>query len=175
MKVLVTGGCKCGKSTFAEKYIMEMSKGRDLFYFATMKVIGEEGMAVVERHRTMRAGKGFTTIEQERDITKAPRFEGEEDATVMLECLTTLVANEMFEPVVMPSEDEIIAKLKSDLEEFASRYKNLLVITNNVFEDGAEYDESTRSYIRVMAALNNYLTARFDKTFEIVAGIPLEL
>ena len=62
---LVIGGSGSGKSEFAEN-LLEDSQRK--YYIATMQVYEEEGRKKVARHRRLRAGKGFQTIEQPRDM-----------------------------------------------------------------------------------------------------------
>ncbi|MDO4488845.1 MAG: bifunctional adenosylcobinamide kinase/adenosylcobinamide-phosphate guanylyltransferase [Eubacteriales bacterium] len=71
MLVMVSGGSGSGKSSYAEKFICDIARDCSRFYLATMPVYGEEGRQIVERHRAMRADKGFTTIEQQTDIDEA--------------------------------------------------------------------------------------------------------
>ena len=61
--ILVIGGSGSGKSAYAEKVALECQKEKRHFYLATMHVFGEEGQKKVERHKRMRAGKGFVTID----------------------------------------------------------------------------------------------------------------
>ena len=62
---LIIGGSGSGKSEYAENQAVLLSKKEDLslYYIATMKPFGEEGKRRVERHRRLRSGKGFFTIE----------------------------------------------------------------------------------------------------------------
>ena len=55
----------------------------------TRKVI-----SVWQRHRKMRAGKGFETVEC---YTGLKNLDFPENAVVLLECMSNLAANEMFE------------------------------------------------------------------------------
>lgn len=64
---LVTGGSGSGKSEYAEKLILE-SGAKEKVYIATMEVFGEESRERVRRHRRLRAGKGFRTIECPRNL-----------------------------------------------------------------------------------------------------------
>ena len=60
MTTLITGGSKCGKSSFAEKLLNDFT-GRKI-YIATMQPFGADAFEAIERHRKMRAGKGFETL-----------------------------------------------------------------------------------------------------------------
>ena len=74
MITLITGGSGSGKSAYAEKYICRVSNEngyKEKYYIATMQVFDDEGQRKIDRHRRLRAGKGFITIEQPRDIKKA--------------------------------------------------------------------------------------------------------
>ena len=90
--ILVTGGSASGKSAFAEKLLTERSsEGRT--YLATMRASGEEAQERIARHRKMREGAGFTTVEYPVHISDAVSSCG---GAVLLEDLGNLVANEMF-------------------------------------------------------------------------------
>ena len=59
--ILVTGGSGSGKSEFAEGLLADIKENK--YYIATMAVNGEEGRKRVERHRRLREGKRFITLE----------------------------------------------------------------------------------------------------------------
>ena len=65
MLELVTGGSGSGKSAYAESRICEWNRQdpKPLFYIATMYPYGEETEKKIERHRMLRKGKGFETLE----------------------------------------------------------------------------------------------------------------
>ena len=94
MMALVTGGASCGKSAYAEDLCME--SGAPLVYLAAMRPFGEEGAARVRKHRAQRAGKGFTTIECYEGLDAVLCDDRIEGATLLLECLGNVVANELF-------------------------------------------------------------------------------
>ena len=91
--ILVIGGSGSGKSAYAEKVALECQKEKRHFYLATMHVFGEEGQKKVERHKRMRAGKGFVTIEQPTDIMQClPALREAGGGVVLLECMSNLAA-----------------------------------------------------------------------------------
>lgn len=109
---VITGGSGSGKSAFAEDCIVKYHRGDSpLYYVATMMPFGVEMEAKIDRHRKMRAGKGFETIECYLDLHQtAEEFKaykmkglhscdgksGAEKPDVLLECMSNLVANEWF-------------------------------------------------------------------------------
>lgn len=73
MIALVIGGSGSGKSAYAEQMAVKAAGNGSLYYVATMQVYDEEGKKKVERHQKMRAGKGFLTIEQPRNLKRQQR------------------------------------------------------------------------------------------------------
>ena len=67
MLVVVTGGSGSGKSAFAEETILSLGEARRI-YIATMQAFDEESHRRIRRHRHMRAGKGFETIERYTEL-----------------------------------------------------------------------------------------------------------
>ncbi|MBQ2041889.1 MAG: bifunctional adenosylcobinamide kinase/adenosylcobinamide-phosphate guanylyltransferase, partial [Firmicutes bacterium] len=68
MTIFISGGCKNGKSTIAEDCCAALACGGPLYYIATMQAYDDEDRARIKRHQNSRAGKGFITIEQPRDL-----------------------------------------------------------------------------------------------------------
>ena len=68
MITLVTGGSGSGKSAYAESLLYSCQGIR--YYIATMQIYDAEGEKKVERHRKLRAGKGFLTIESPMNVGK---------------------------------------------------------------------------------------------------------
>ena len=90
MFILVTGGSGSGKSEFAENIAMKLD-GK-MLYVATMKPYDDECLKRIERHRKMRDGKGFRTVECYTDLSEIT----ESADTILLECMSNLTANVMF-------------------------------------------------------------------------------
>ena len=59
------------------------------------------------------------------------------------------------------------------IEELLKTVKDFIIVTNNVFEDGIVYDETTMNYIRTMGCINQELVKMADKVIEVVVGIPI--
>lgn len=181
MLILILGGSGCGKSAYAEKRIVELAsengtRRMPIYYLATMHVYGEEGQRKVERHRAMRLDKGMFTVEQTSHVARALSKMESGDKAVILEDLGNLVANEMFDKEQIP-EDTADSMAERIVREIMTLYKgvdHLVLVSNNVFEDGIEYEASTDQYIRVLGKVNTLLAKEADSVVEVVVGIPLE-
>lgn len=162
MIVLVTGGSGCGKSTWAEKLIASLPDEKRV-YIATMKVYDEESVRRVERHRAQRADMGFATIECEKDLASA---QVEEGSVVLLEDLVNLMANEMFD-------GGNVRRIAPALQKLAMKCRHLVMVTNDVFSDGADYAESTQEYLRKLSDINRQAAQIADIVVEVVYSIPV--
>lgn len=193
MITLVTGGSGSGKSAYAEDVAVS-AEGTEKYYIATMQIYDAEGERKVERHRKLRAGKGFTTVESPRNVGQVvfPTFTETKKVckdcqepehirkkpgqkTALLECMSNLVANEMFSTDGMREEDAVVTKVVQDMELLATKLDHLVIVTNNVFEDGLPYDEGTMAYLRALGRINAVLAKRADRVMEVVVGIPVIL
>ena len=75
MKVLVTGGAASGKSEYAEKVLLSLAGSGEKLYIACMRNDSEAAKRIA-RHRALREGKGFVTIEKDTglgDLTERVR------------------------------------------------------------------------------------------------------
>ena len=170
---LIIGGSGSGKSAYAEDYMVSISEDRKKYYIATMQIYDEEGKRKVERHRMLRGGKGFSTIEQPVDIGKAAEKMEAEDRTALLECVSNLTANEMFSGEVPGTEEVITEKIVGGIAVLNRELTHLVIVSNNVFEDGNVYDKTTMAYIRAMGRINQKLAEMADEVVEVVVGIPI--
>ncbi len=164
MITLITGGSKCGKSSLAEK-ILDGFFGKK-YYIATMRPYGRESLEAIERHRNMRSGKGFETIEK---YTGLDEIVIPENSAVLLECMGNLCANEMFgDKIVNP-----VKKIIDSIRYLDSISETLVIVTNETGADGIEYAPETMAYISHMNEIN-CITADFaENVIECVYGIPV--
>lgn len=167
MRVLVVGGSASGKSSFAEALALSLSEKR--YYLATMAVFGEEAKSRIERHRLMRRGKGFETIECERglgSLTLPSR------GLVLLEDMGNLCANELFSG---SGEHNVVDIILNDIRKLSSRCEHLIVVSNEVFSGGTDYAGDTLLYMHELARINNSLANEFDMVYHIQCGIEVRI
>lgn len=204
MMLVITGVSASGKSACAERRAVELADGGPLYYVAAMEPYGEEGRRRIERHRRLREGKGFVTVECYRDIERAVDMIGASrcmEATVLVECMSNLLANEMFSRGAEPGTAELgptdptgrdsaadvwrddgderqrrlLDKMLSGLSYLSGQCRNLIVVTNEVFSDGGAYGEETEVYIKLLGALNQRLVEMADEAVEVVYTVPLHI
>ncbi|MBE5958625.1 MAG: cobinamide kinase [Lachnospiraceae bacterium] len=187
MIVLVIGGSGSGKSEYAEMRICNLYKSmmcekaytetkmNRLFYIATMQSFSSEEDKKIERHRRLREGKNFETIEQPFDVEKVEDKLVNKSDCFLLECMSNLVANEMFRGDVVVSEDKVVGKITEALSGLIEKSSNAVIVTNNISEDLGNYDDTTKSYISALGKINACLAEKADEVIEVVAGIPITI
>lgn len=170
MFTLIIGGSGSGKSEYAENTAVKLSResGLPLYYIAAMQPFGAEGEKRVERHRRLRAGKGFITIERYVNLKELSL---PEKGVVLLECISNLAANEMFEE--KGAGGQTVEEVLLGVHELRKKARHLAAVTNDIFSDGMIYDKTTEQYQRYLGAINRELAAEADRVVEVVCGIPL--
>ena len=167
MLALITGGSGSGKSEYAEGLICFLGGRR--VYLATMRVTDAESREKVLRHRKLRADKRFITIEQTDNIGKSPLLP---DSDVLLEDMGNLLANYMYDPKIRRDDREIADAVLNEITDLSRICSNLVIVTNDVFSDGAEYEEETLRYMKLLAFINKETAKAADLVAEIICGIP---
>lgn len=185
MLVVVTGGSGSGKSVYAEQLLAEqplteagktqkVQKKAQKYYIATMKPFGSEGQERIARHQKQRQGGGFITVEQYTQIEKANIPPGE-TVNALLECMSNLVANEMFDDNNTRSVEELVRDITGGIEKLYAHCRHLVIVTNEVSSDGNNYDRETMEYIRCLGAINQHLAKIADSVVEVVYSIPVKI
>ena len=170
---LITGGSASGKSAYAEKMAVDAG-AKSRYYLATMKPWGKEGQERVEKHRNMRAGKGFTTIECYTRLEQAALSFGEEqpeNRVILLECMSNLAANEMFEE--KGAGEKTVEAVLEGIKKLSSQVRHLVIVTNEIFSEAASYEGDTIRYQEYLGIINQNIGKMADEVVEVVYGIPI--
>jgi len=190
VRTLVIGGAASGKSAFAEAEVAAAAAERcpgPRYYIATLEPRAAEDRARIARHHRLRAARGFETLERYAGLAG---LDLPARGAALLECVGTLLANELFSPAgaaygytacappqwarAAEAAERAVLEGASMLE---GRCAELVVVTNDVFAGGGAraLGEGTACYMGVLAAVNRALAARFERVVEVVCGIPLYL
>lgn len=168
---LIIGYPDSGKSALAEELITGNStadmngikSGR--YYVATMIPYGDEGEERIRKHRYMREGKGFITIEQPYDVDKIiERIYDPAESDVLLECVSNLAANELFERHT--DADQTVRKITGDIRKLTRQLRSIVIVTNH-YEIEAGFDEETMLYAKTLDRINEKLRSLADEVIEL--------
>lgn len=167
MFLVITGGSGSGKSAYAEQCVLDFGPAERI-YIATMYPFDEECDRRIKRHREMRRQKQFSTLECYTGLKEA---DIPEDSVVLLECMSNLTANEMYQEggAGKCTVEEILAGIRYLL----GRVRHLVVVTNEIFSDGIDYDSETIRYQSYLGQINSEMGRMADQVTEVVYGIPI--
>lgn len=172
MIILITGGSGSGKSEFAENLAVKLKTG-GLLYIATMKPLDLESRERIAKHQEQRKDKGFKTLECYTDL-KDIRIN--ENPVVLLECMSNLLANEMYgeEGVLKTKGKDLIGdEILSGIFKLENMCECLIIVSNEVFSDNGSRYEETNYYIELLGYLNCRIAQAASHVYEVVYGIPL--
>jgi len=177
MIVLVTGGARSGKSTFAEN----LYKGKkDVVYIATSKAFDEEMKERIKLHKESRPDY-WRTYEGNYSLTDALG----EERNYLLDCITVLTSNIMFD---MTKDVEYISyKLQKEVEEkvcgelynlikaVEEKDFNLVMVTNEVGYSLVPENHIGRVFRDVQGRVNQKIAAMSQEVYLVCCGIPVKI
>lgn len=167
MVTVVIGGSGSGKSEYAENLAVQLGQD-NLIYIATMEPFGKESKSRIKKHQAMRSSKNFKTIECFTGLDKLLLPAGN---TVLLECMSNLAANEMFSD--SGTKENVFAVIQKGIMNLSKQSNHLIIVTNNVFEDGCNYSNETLEYIKLLGHINQWMSSIADQVIEVIHGIPV--
>jgi adenosylcobinamide kinase / adenosylcobinamide-phosphate guanylyltransferase len=174
--ILITGGARSGKSTYAENLAKKLLPDTDkstIAYFATAEKMDKEFQERIEIHQERR-GKQFLTYEEplaihsllEKNITKHDVF--------IVECLTTWLGNIFFKL----SKDKQSSFINGTTDSIIKLFKNyqqktLILVSNEIGLGLVPADAESRLFRDLQGRLNQKIATNADKVFFIISGIEL--
>ena len=169
MMIFVFGGSGSGKSEYAEQRILEAGE-MPRYYVATMEPFGEEGKKRIERHRKLRAGKGFTTVEC---ATYLEGFRLPEKGAVLLEDLSNLLANEIWSENGRGWSQNLAEDICRTIKDISDEQRLVVVVGNDIHRDGEPQPPEMEQFASLLAECQTRLAALADEVVEVVCGIPM--
>ncbi|MDQ0218592.1 bifunctional adenosylcobinamide kinase/adenosylcobinamide-phosphate guanylyltransferase [Peribacillus cavernae] len=178
--IFVSGGVRSGKSSFAEKLAITQAKKRSgtLFYIACGRSGDAEMNERIARHQNDRKSspKAWMTLEYPVAIERAiPRLDS--SSIVLLDCLTTLLNNEMFpytknmdewkSPTFLASVKRKIIEGITEIREHASC---LIIVSNEVLHDPIIDNGVNNAYSKMIGSLHQEIVLYSDKAYVMEAG-----
>jgi len=171
MKLFITGGCKNGKSTYAEKIALSLKKSATpCFYVATMQPMDDEDRERIARHQASREGMGFETIEWHANIDKLVNHY-DKDSIFLLDSTTALLANEMF-TVGRNYEMDLKApkKVANELTKLLFAVNDVVIVSDYIYGDAQPFPEDTEAYRKGLSLIDRTCAAVCDVVIEVYYG-----
>lgn len=174
--ILVTGGCRSGKSAFAEKLVRE-ADSENRFYIATCPVVDAEMAERVRRHQERRAADRWITIEEETDLVSALR-RCTAGSAVLVDCLTLWISNLMYaadQKNRLFGEDEMRAECERFQAACAAFDGTIVLVLNEVGLGIVPENEIARRFRDCSGRCGQMIASFADRVYLTVCGIPMKL
>ncbi|MFT8314334.1 MAG: bifunctional adenosylcobinamide kinase/adenosylcobinamide-phosphate guanylyltransferase [Clostridium sp.] len=172
--ILVTGGARSGKSSFAESIFDGI---KEVVYIATAKIYDEEMKQRVERHKKSRPAEWITyegSYNIERAVTDKKNY--------ILDCITVMSSNIMFditgeyEIIPLEKQQEVEEKVEGEIIDLIDKIKaidgNLVMVTNEVGYSIVPENHVARVYRDIIGRINQKIARLSTEVYFVTCGIP---
>jgi adenosylcobinamide kinase/adenosylcobinamide-phosphate guanylyltransferase len=169
--ILITGGQRSGKSSYAEQLALSLSPNP--VYLATAHIWDEEFRDRVRRHQERR-GAQWTNIEEERLLSS-------HDVTgrvVLIDCVTLWLTNFFFDASTSghePDVDAILATVKDEFDRFTAQDATFIFVTNEIGSGGVSENALQRKFTDLEGWMNQYIARQAEEVVLMVSGIPVKI
>ena len=164
--ILITGGCRSGKSSHALTLASQVEGPRKLFV-ATCVAGDHEMRQRVRRHQKER-GPEWQTLEEPVDLVRAIELHGPRSDLILVDCLTLWVSNMM---AAGADETAFLGKLEKLRQTASHPPCPLIFVTNEVGAGIVPENPLARRFRDFSGWTNQRMAAACDTVIWMVAGI----
>ncbi len=181
--ILVTGGARSGKSSFAEQITGEI--GKKIAYIATSIPLDEGMKHRIKKHRESRP-KEWTTYEVYNEIYKQIEIIAKEHDTIILDCITVMITNIMFDgPEINWDEiprdeiDTLEFNISNQIDMLIKKVRennmNCILVTNEIGMGIVPESRLARIFRDIAGRINQGVAKKADSVYLVVSGIPVKI
>lgn len=172
MTILILGGARAGKSTFALRLAEERAGERGVAFIATAQALDEEMASRIARHREERPAD-WITIEEPYQLDEA-LLQTPESNVVIIDCLTLFVSNWLLrsEKERDASLQNIVTRLLTTID---SQKRTVICVSNEVGLGIVPDTPLARTFRDLLGRVNQQFAEAADEVYLLVAGLPLRL
>lgn len=164
--IMVTGGARSGKSSYAESLALLLAP--DPIYLATARIWDDEFRERVRRHQEHR-GPQWTNIEEEKFLSK----HDVSGHVVLVDCLTLWATNFFYD---MESDvDKALNAIKAEFHKFTSQDATFIFVTNEIGMGGTSDNELQRKFTDMQGWMNQHVASCANAVIMMVSGIPVKI
>lgn len=164
--VLVLGGARSGKSTFAEKLVT--TSGLGMHYVATGRAWDGEMQARIDEHRDRR-GPDWQTHEEPLEVAACLKAIDAPDRVVLIDCLTLWITN------LMMADRDMAAEFQNLAEWLPQARARLVFVSNEVGLGIVPENRMARDFRDHAGRLHQLIAEKSAEVYFIAAGLPLKM
>lgn len=169
--ILILGGARSGKSSYAER--LASARGPRVTYLATAQALDEDMTARIAKHRAERPAT-WQTLECPLDPAAALRHAAETTDCFLLDCMTLLVSNLLLVDEAS-AERNVQCALDALLAAYHEAEADLILVSNEVGLGLVPEYVLGRRYRDLLGKANQRLAAVADAVYLLVAGLPVDV
>ena len=163
--IFIAGGARSGKSRKGEELAMSLAGSAKPIFIATAEAVDDEMTSRIKKHQDDR-GSDFDLVEEPKNLSKALK-EVDSDATVLVDCLTLWLSNNMMGEGT-DSNEAVIAAARV-------RRGATIFISNEVGEGIVPMHPVSREFRDLSGIMNQEFARASDKVYFMKFGIAQEL
>lgn len=177
--ILITGGCRSGKSLFATRLASDLE--HNVIYIATGQGLDDEMRQRIKVHKARRSDR-WRTIEAPTDVAQVITGLKQDGPLILIDCLTMMVSNLILgqrqkrgnrgpEKV----EREVLKKVASMLKALKKRKSYAIIVTNEVGSGVVPDNRLARDFRDLAGRINQVVAKEADEVYLMVSGIPFRI
>lgn len=181
--VLMTGGARSGKSTYAEKYLADRYDA--VSYIATAIPFDDEMRHRIAKHQAQRPSH-WTTYEAYKNLEQLVQEIDLKAEACLLDCLTIMVTNYMMDAVhidwdkpeahaVHMVQTEVLAAVEKLLETLKPLNLDMVFVTNELGMGIVPENPMARAFRDIAGRVNQLVASYADEVYLLVCGLPMVL
>ena len=170
VKMLIVGGCRSGKSRFAEQWVAERFDKK--IFVATLEAQGDKEMEErIALHQDSR-GEGWQTVEEPSSIAKVLQEYQSQTDIFLVDCLTLWLTNLMLAGMT----DDMIEQQVQELCAAVANLSTSVVLVANEVGLGIVPESALARRFRDLAGWTNQQVAEHcNEVLFMAAGLPITL
>jgi len=174
--VLVVGGARSGKSSFAEEYVAKA--GEQIGYIATAQIYDDEMAFRVKLHKERRPAN-WHTFEAPFQAEKALREAGKSCQAILFDCLTVYLSNILCSLESIDDSEHNYALVRGAIGELMKAARAIeattVFVANEVGCGIVPDNHLSREYRDLAGLVNQMVAAEADEAYGVFCGLPIDL
>jgi len=191
--ILILGGARSGKSSFAQSLAKRLGEG--VLFVATGEPLDEEMASRIEEHKRMRP-KDWRTLEIATKVGQKLQDQIKDADVVLLDCITLLVSNILTKEhgkalsspltgedegegesaeAIPEAEKHVMAEMEYLIDCIDKHDGNFIMVSNEVGLGLVPDNKLGRVYRDLLGKANQLLAQHASEVYFMVSGIPVKI